>query len=376
VPAWGVAAAVFALALLINAGVAWRRGMTAPMQGDAVAFKQIAQNLVSGNGYRPFESPWPDRPTMVQSPGWPFLLGGVFKCLPAAKRGAFRDEAEAKRARVVHFDIVMRGSAIAVNSAAAAVLALLAFRLFGRPSVAVLSGAVYAAHPVALAQAYSGLSEPLLILLAVSGILLLLSERRRHVWLGFLLLGCAGLVAPRFLAWLVPAALLGTVVMLVSRRAAWKRLVLAGSLGIVLALVPSLGWALRNFMVCHRFPVLNTSGGQAFYGGNNLVVASNSVHWGSWVNPDTIPEETALGSLAKTKSEYFVDLHYYKQGKAYVSKQLSAMPRLWLGKLARAYLPVIWDRSGGSWGVSAYRWLLYGIGIAGANSLWRRKDWR
>jgi len=355
---WVVVAVVFAFALAVNLAVAFKLGMTRPMASDALYFKQIAANLANGQGYRLSESFWPDSPTMSRSPGWPLLVAAALKCAPGADA-----------------DVSMRWCAIGVNSVAAVVVALLAFRLFARPVVGLLSGAVYAVHPTALYETYNGLSEPLLILSVATGILLLLSERRWAVWVGFFLMGYAGLVRPNFLVWPIAAAVLAAAVA-IRRRVDWRRLVLVGSVGLVLAFAPPLAWALRNRAICGHFPVLSTLRGQTFYGGNNPVVANDFEYWGYWVFPNAIPGETPMAELAKTKTEYEVDVYYYEQGKAYIAGHLAGMPRLCLGKLVRAYLPVPWKPSLGTLTVSAYRWLLYGLAVAGVVVLWRRTDLR
>jgi hypothetical protein len=294
---------------------------------------------------------------MSRSPGWPLVVAGALKCAGEANA-----------------DIAMRLCAIAVSSAAAIVVSLLALRLFARPLVALLSGAAYAVHPTALYETYNGLSEPLLILAVASGILLLMSDRRWVVWCGFLLLGYAGLVRPNFLVW--PFAASALVAALAFRWPDWRRLAVVGTLGMVLTLAPSVVWAARNWQVCGHFPVLSTLRGQTFYGGNNAVVAKDLEYWGYWVFPNSVPGELPMSELAKTKTEYEVDVYYYKRGKSFIFANLAGMPRLCLGKLVRAYLPVPWKPSLGSWGVSAYRWVLYGLSAIGIVVLWRRLDIR
>jgi hypothetical protein len=117
--------------------------------------------------------------------------------------------------------------------------------------------------------------------------------------------------------------------------------------------------------VCGHFPVLSTLRGQTIYGGNNSVVANDLNYWGYWVFPDSIPGETPMAELAGTRSEYEVDVYYYDRACSYIRENWFGLPRLLLGKLVRAYVPVPWKPQWASYGVCAYRILLYLAAIAG-----------
>jgi len=67
-----------------------------------------------------------------------------------------------------------------------------------------------------------------------------------------------------------------------------------------------------------------------------------------------------------------VDAYYFDKGKAWVKSHWSEMPRLVLGKLVRAYVPIPWKPSLKSWFVAAWRWGIYVAGIAGILLTWRR----
>ena len=141
---------------------------------------------------------------------------------------------------------------------------------------------------------------------------------------------------------------------------------------MTLFLVPSFFWAIRNYHVCGHFPVLSTLRGQTFYGGNNSVVANTLDLWGYWVFPNSIPGERPMYELSHTMSEQEVDVYYFDKGKAWVKSHWSEMPRLVLGKLVRAYVPIPWKPSLKSWFVAAWRWGIYVAGIAGILLTWRR----
>ena len=152
----------------------------------------------------------------------------------------------------------------------------------------------------------------------------------------------------------------------------WSIAILA--LGVALFLLPSGLWASRNYRVCGHFPVLSTLRGQTLYGGNNDVVANNFTYWGYWVFPDAIPGEKTMAELARSMSEYEVDRYYYEKGKAYIRSHLDSVPRMWMGKLVRAYVPVPWNLTVETGAVSVYRWFLYGVALIGVLRWWRAVD--
>jgi hypothetical protein len=229
----------------------------------------------------------------------------------------------------------------------------------------------YAIHPSALHGAYFGLSEPFFLLLVAAGVVLLLSWPRLPALAGVLLLGCACLVRANFVLWIGFFVVLYGLYALCTRVQLRPRLIAQAAICILLFCIPPGLWMWRNSRVCGHFPVMSTLRGQTFYGGNNQVVAENLEFWGYWVFPDSVPGETPMRELAATKSEYEVDDYYYRKGTAYITGNIMKMPRLWLGKLVRAYVPIPWKPSMGSYAVSAFRWLLYAGVVLGLCVGWR-----
>lgn len=351
--------AVLAIALVVNLGAAVALGLRRPMASDAFYFRDIARNLASGKGYRQTESLWPGTLTMMRLPGWPFVVAGVFRIAPGADP-----------------DLAMRLTAIAVNNAAAAAVALLAVRLFGLPSLGIFSGALYALHPTGIYSTYTGLSEPLFALTMVGGVLLLLSRGIACNMAGFVLVGYACLVRPNYILWGAAAAGIVALLALKRRIPLDRRTVAVGVAGIVLTGLPLLGWAARNYGVCGKFPVVSTIRGQTFYGGNNEVVAGSRLYWGYWVFPDDVPGERKMAELAKCMSEVEIDQYYQGKGLAYIRDNPRAIPMLCLGKLVRGFVPVPWNVTVETLAVSAYRWLLYIASVLGVVFVWRTVDMR
>ncbi len=394
---------VLAVALVLNLGVAIGLGLNRPMQSDSFYFLCIAKSLAQGHGYVLQEGFWPAAPTMSRAPGWPWVVSLGLRALPGANP-----------------DAMMRVMAGLLNTLAAGLVAGLAWVLFRRRLTAVCSGLAYALYPVALYEAYEGTSEILFIVMALAGTLLLLNrDWRRPV--GVLTLGAAALVRPNFVAWIVFAgAVLAWQAVCYGRSrttarsctapgspscgadvsSAWTDAEAGGDTSpttgapraahglsatnlhkglmavvlILLFLLPPLLWAGRNYHVCGHFPVLSTLRGQTFYGGNNSVVADTLEYWGYWIFPNSIPGEPTMYELSRTMSEHEVDVYYFNRGVAWVRQHAAAMPRLVLGKLIRAYVPVPWKPSAKSAAVAGCRLALYMLSGIGLCLWWRRLD--
>jgi len=343
---------VFGVALVLNLGLALKLGIGKPMVSDSAYFRELAVNLAEGKGYVLEHSFWPGKPTMRRLPGWPFAASLVLRLCPFA--GA---------------DAVMRVTAILITAGTAALLGLLAIRLFHAPSTGVLAGLVYSLHPTVLHGTYTGVSEPLFIVLMLGGILLALREAFPWRMAGFALLGAACLVRANFVLWI---GFVGVLSLFRFRRRfdELPGAALKAGLALVLFASPVLLWAVRNHSICGHFPVISTLRGQVFYGSNNAVVADTLEYWGYWVFPDEIPGEKKMAELASEMDEYQLDAYNNAKGWSYIRTNWFTMPRLLLGKLVRAYIPVPWRPSWGSYAVSLYRWALYLTALAGIWLAW------
>jgi hypothetical protein len=191
---------------------------------------------------------------------------------------------------------------------------------------------------------------------------------------GFLLLGLSVLVRANFLLW-IGFLFLGLVVRgMRDRRLPGARELAVLAAGAIIFLLPPMLWAARNHRVCGDFPFLSTLRGQTFYGGNNEIVAGQKKFWGYWVFPDQIPGETTMWNLSRTMSAYEVDVYYTNKGKTFVRDNLLGMPKLELGKLVRAYVPLPWNPSLRSCALAAFRWALYIGLVLGLACAWGRLD--
>lgn len=331
------------LALLLGLGWSAAQGLGRPMTSDAEYYLDIAKHLASGQGYRLTASFWPEQPTMSRSPAWPFTVSLLLRVLPAT----------------VAPDLAMRMLAILLNAGVAALVAVLAWRLFPGPRAAWVAGLGYAIYPQAWYLADTGASEIVFLFLTLAGAQGILTGRWWSAG-GFLCLGLAALSRANFVLWIAVAAPLG--LLLYTRDLvgpAWRDRVLITVFAVSLFAAPTLFWALRNYRVSGAFPVLSTLRGQTFYGGNNAVVADQVEWWGYWIFPNSIPGETPMAELARQGlSELDVDRHYYQRGMDYLRENRAAMPRLWLGKLVRAYVPLPWKVSLPAYAIGVFRLVL------------------
>jgi hypothetical protein len=380
---------LFAVAFGLRTAVAVKQGLFHPMESDSHYYLQLAQSLSQSAGYCVKDSFWPDQPTMQRMPGWPFLVSVGLRVCPFLSP-----------------DVVMRLICIILDSLNAVLVGWLTWRLFWRRGWALLAGLIYAAHPAALFLVYNGESEPLFVTLCLIGFILLL-RGGGWIYLASLCFGLSCLVRANYVIWIAAVGALlfmrwvfnnifnmdkqdtqdkefeasspesSCISMLtpsllppqngsqeVPATGRWIR----GAyclLFVVLFLAPSLFWAGRNYQVCGHFPVLSTLRGQTFYGGNNPIVANTMDVWGYWIFPDGIPGEKKASELAKTMSEYELDVYYYGRGKDYVKAEWFSMPRLLLGKFVRAYIPIPWKPNIMSYGVGVYRGLIYFLAIIG-----------
>ena len=355
---WTWALLILLIAIVVNMAAGLTMGIRRPVISDGRQFLVLAQSLARGDGYRCSETFWPDSPSMQRMPGWPLVIAAGLRLTSG-----------------VDADVAMRVLCLLLNAAVAVIIFFLTLQLFNRVSMAVVAGLLYVMNPTGIYLAYNGLSETLFLVLAGGGLVLIVGDGRWKM-AGFLLLGCACLERANFLVWVVCFTMFLLAYMVGVRRPttnlstvlSLKSLVF----GVVLFVLPPLLWVGRNYMVSGHFPVLSTLRGAAVYGSNNPMVASDLKYWGYWVFPDQISGETPQVELAKNMSEYDVDVYYFNKGIAYIRHNWFAMPRLLVGKLVRAYIPVPWKPDWGTYLAGCYRVLVFLFASIGVWVSWKK----
>ena len=306
--------------------------------GDGPFYISIARSLAAGRGYILADSFWPDSPTMGRAPVWPVLLSVPARLAPGADDFT-----------------LLRVTAACLNAVSAVLLFGITWLLSGNHKISIAAGVGYALYPVALALTAGGFSEIPYVFVAALGTLLIL-RGGRAAYFGALVLGLSALVRSNFILLPVTAGLAALCQFRIGR--GWGRLAAAAAL----FWLPSALWIARNYRLSGEFPVLSTIEGETLYGANNSSVASDLAEWGYWVFPNDIPGETAKKDLAATMTELQLDRYYHRKGVAFLKLHWFELPRLEVGKLIRAFVPIPWVANWGSYGVFFCRAILY-LGI-------------
>jgi hypothetical protein len=337
-PSLGGALVVLVAAIVANAAALMATNPKYSSDGDGPFYISIARNLATGKGYVLGESYYPDQPTMGRAPVWPAILA-----IPSRLAPSLSDLS------------LLRGTAAWLNVANALILFGITFLLSRNFIVSTVAGLAYALYPVALALTAGGFSEIPYVFVASMGLLLIL-RGGSSAYYGALVFGLAPLVRSNFVVLPVMVGLLALTEL--KSATAWKKFVIM----TVLFWLPSGTWICRNYLVSGQFPILSTIEGETLYGANNDFVNSNLSVWGYWVFPDEIPGETPKKVLAQSMSERQMDIYYHRKGMAFLKTHWFQLPRLELGKIIRAFVPVPWVASWVSYAAFLLRAVLY-LGI-------------
>jgi hypothetical protein len=339
-PLSGGALVVLAVAIIANTAALMATNPKYSSDGDGPFYINIARNLAAGKGYvlGAGQTYYPDQPTMGRAPVWPVILSVPSRLAPGLSDLA-----------------LLRGTAAWLNVATSLILFGITFLLCQDVRISMVAGAAYALYPVALALTAGGFSEIPYAFIASLGLLLIL-RGGSSAYFGALVFGLAPLVRSNFI---VLPVMVGLVALPRLKMAATRKRFVAMA---VLFWLPSSLWICRNYLVGGQFPVLSTIEGETLYGANNDFVNSNLSAWGYWVFPDEIPGETPKQVLAQTLSERQMDVYYHRKGVAFLKAHWLQLPRLELGKLIRAFVPVPWVASPISYVVFLLRAVLY-LGI-------------
>ena len=317
----------------------------------------LGQSLASGNGYTNPVGFWIGVPEFSRMPGWPTVIALGIRIAPSAAPEA-----------------VSRVANALCLSFAGAFFCLLCGLLGTGPKLSALAGLSVSLSPSLVALSVGGMSEVLFVAIIAIGLTVIFANQR---WLlpGALLLGAATLVRANFL--LVPPMVLVLALLIPSTRTELlNRVKLSRALlACALATTPVFLWAIRNAELSGRFPFACSGEGQLIYGGNNDVAANNLEYWGYWVMPERIPGEKDKVTLAREfGSELALDDYYHKKAVTWIKHNLSALPRLELGKFIRAFVPLPWAPNVATYGAFFCRFLLDALWIALLPYWWRRMN--
>jgi hypothetical protein len=236
---------------------------------------------------------------------------------------------------------------------------IVTWRLGARPPTAILAGLAVSLSPALVCLSVEGMSEVSYVLVVGAGMACVLTGGR-WIYLGALCIGAAALIRTNAVLTVPVLAMLALQSRTARNYCLNRQHCIACVFACVLAQVPTMAWALRNYAVTGRFPLVSALEGETLYGANNESVANDLNVWGYWIAPSYIPGETRKALLVQRfGTEPELSDYYHGKAMAWIRGHLPAMPRLVLGKLIRAFAPIPWVPLPASYVVFASRSLLY-----------------
>ena len=343
----GVSVFLISLGILVTFTSIWGPTVKFYPGGDSDQYLSLGRSLSAGNGYKDLIGPWPNAPDYARMPGWPFVIAVGLKIEPQATP-----------------ESVARYTNAFCLSCAGVFFCLLTQNLGVSAIFSVLAGLAISLSPAMVFLSVEGLSEVSFLALVGAGTFVAF-KGGRWFFVGAFLLGLAPLIRTNFV--LVPPVLCGLTFLLCARRSVLlnRRVLLRMAFASALALMPSLLWAVRNYVITGRFPLLSSIEGETLYGANNSYVADNLDAWGYWVIPNEIPGELPKLDLAqKLQTPLALNDYYHQKAVAWMKAHWRELPRLELGKFIRAFVPIPWAPMAASYAVFFYRFLLYALWVA------------
>lgn len=277
-----------------------------PAESDAQSYYVLADNLLSGVGYRYSE----DRPpTAWRTPGYPLLIASVFRVFGRS------------------FNAV-RGAQCVLDVASVAAIFGLALILTESRAAALLAALGYAIYPPAILSSTYIMTETLytllLLVFALACVLALKARNFTLYLIAGIMLGLAVLTRPG--VFLLPAAVL--VVALFVRRTDWRGLVIL-MLAFVVTILP---WGIRNKHVLGKFTVTSTLVGHNLYKGNHLPSqGAYLLPTDNLFTPDLKQRLAGVGEVQKDSILQAEAIKVILENKGAVALlMLKKIPRLWL----------------------------------------------
>lgn len=275
--AWAVAALLLATLVIRLLFVAATPAYE--LRHDAYDYDLHARSIAAGEG---FAEPYPGRPTAFRPPGYPYLLGAVYK-VTGVERAPVAERLEPARV-----------AQAVIGTLIVAMIGVLAAQLWSRrvALVAMAVGAVYL--PLVLVGG-SVMSEPLFTLLLLAALAVALAQRRSpHRYalavLAGVLAGLAILTRANAGVLLLPLAF---AVWNGTPRWSWRALAPVAAL-VAAAAVTVTPWTIRNAVVFDAFIPVSTQLGSALAGTYNDSARLDRYNPASWRSVRWVPEYAGL----------------------------------------------------------------------------------
>jgi len=321
--------AILLLALAVRLGIGVFLGFDsgpdrAACGADTVEFEHMAWSAAHGNGFTLYDG---GPPTAFRAPGYPLLLGGLYKLLGRAWW-------------------VNRVVLSLLGTGTCWLIYLLAVRLRLGGPVALLAALLTAVLPLQFYWCGHFMSEPLAAFLNVATCLAIVAPPgrcsrssgggKRALLLAGILCGLAALTRPAALLVLPLLA----VMWLVQRRMpvrVWLLRIAVFALGAVLAVAP---WTIRNRVVLGRFALITTNGGSTFWGANNDIVSRPGEKWGAWITTTRVNRARKEREVWSLPNEVDRDKKEWRIGLEWVGRNPGRLPVLLAGKFWRLVKPL------------------------------------
>lgn len=306
---------ILIIALAVRLGIGVFLGFNAPPDqaacgADTVEFEYMAWSASQGHGFRLYDG---GELSAFRAPGYPLMLSVVYKIFGR------------------HFWL-NRLMLSLVGVATCWLLYLLVVRMRLGYVTGLVAAGITALLPLQFYWCghFMGESVSSFFNVMICLLLVIAYEKKSLViyFLSGLVIGFSALV--RAACMLIP--IMYGLLMLLSKRIQFKRLVLVCIIivfGVFLAVIP---WIVRNKLVLDRVVFVSTNGGSTFWGANNDLVSSLGENWGDWISTTTVDRERKENEVWVLSNESDQDKMEWKIGKEYVRNNLSKMPLLEAGK--------------------------------------------
>jgi 4-amino-4-deoxy-L-arabinose transferase-like glycosyltransferase len=276
------------------------------LRHDASDYDRHARSIASGHGYP--DAAAPGRPTAYRPPGFPYLLGAVYKLA-----GVERSEAS-ERARAGRIAEALLGT-VAVG-----LTGLLAHRLWGR-RVALVALGLGALYVPLIVDGGALLSEPLFVVFVLGALLAALEQRRsshRYRWAvaAGVLTGLASLTRSNGVILLIPLALAAWGP---PPRISWKA-VAAPAVLAAAAILTIAPWTVRNALTFHSFVPIGTQGGAALAGTYNEAARHDREDPASWRVLRLVPDYARIYARKSRTPEPVLDRQLRAAALRYIGR--------------------------------------------------------
>jgi 4-amino-4-deoxy-L-arabinose transferase-like glycosyltransferase len=298
-----------AVAAVLLAALGLRVGYMALTPGytivhDARDYDVHARSIAAGDG---FSVRLTGKQTAFRPPGYPYLLGGVYR--------AFGVQRALDPARID----VARALGAVLGTLGVALIGLLAVQLAGRATGLIAMG-LAAIYVPSILVSEAIMSEQLFVVLMLAALVLALHQRgspHRYAFavLAGVLAGLAVLTRANGLILLAPLAL----AVWAAPRRSWRSLGPPVAL-VMVALAVVAPWTVRNAVKLHAFVPVTTQLGWALAGTYNDEARDDPVNPGSWRSLRRIEEYQPLVANFATVPEIVMERRLSKAGRAFVER--------------------------------------------------------